>query len=123
MALRAILLVTLAALLSTGIIRGDDDSKLPSRNVRVVMPLLRQFSPKDTSRTETMNQLGKILGEADGGEMSGPKSTSVPAYANFHFKLDDGTHVDVSFAGEKLVSITAHLSDQSDTVIYPKPSH
>lgn len=90
MTVRAVLLIALAAFLFTGFVRAGNAPKLPSRKATVVLPLLKQFSQKDT-----YPKIEEILGKPDMDIGSG-----IYIYV---FRLDDSTSITVGTADRNSV--------------------
>jgi hypothetical protein len=110
-AMRTILLIALGSFLLTNIALAGNAPALPS--AKVVVPLLRQFSPKDVSMQSVSEQLNKILGDDYLETGRGPNGSVVTRFYN----LDDSV-IHVTFLNDKLVRITRDESAQVIEVLY-----
>jgi hypothetical protein len=112
---RAIFSVALVVFLFGGISHAADAPKLPSTKASVVIPLLEQFSPRDSTLTGKVKEAKKILGDNCHCEVGG--SDPDPLRQCYYF-LDDGTQVEVAWSRETF-SILIFFRGQPAKTVYP----
>jgi hypothetical protein len=117
MATRVFLLCVISALLLGGVIRADDSKLLPSRQARVVMPLLNKISPQDSPQS-VLDRIRKILGDPDMSESGGPQ---IRFTTGDYYWLDDKTKVCVGSLNGKFAGVSICLPGQSFVTLYLVP--
>ena len=86
----------------------------------VVIPLLRSYSPKDSSEKAVSADMVKLLGEHGVEQSHGPGGEMSEQY----YALDDQTMIHISFFKNKLQAITRQSrSAQFLETLYPASSH
>jgi hypothetical protein len=117
MATRVTLLVALAFTLFAGVIRGE--SPTPPQKAAVVLPLLRDFSPKDTSKNTVSAKISKILGNDFTSTRHGPGG----AVYELFYVLNDETVIHVVFVKGNLRAITREASARVIEILYSTSNH
>ncbi|HUB67467.1 MAG TPA: hypothetical protein VL981_08290, partial [Candidatus Methylacidiphilales bacterium] len=115
MAVQVPLLVALALFMSAEAINAGDPAALPSQKAAVVLPLLREFSPKETSKGNVLEKITKILGKDFLTTAHGPNG----AVEELFYELDDRTIIHVGFLDGKLAGITREVSSRVVEILYP----
>ena len=117
MAARVTLLVALAFSLFAGVIRGEIPT--PPQKAAVVLPLLRVFSPKDTSEKTASAKISKILGNDCLYTEHGPGG----AVHELFYVLNDETVIHVVFVKGNLRTITREASARVIEILYSTSNH
>jgi hypothetical protein len=117
MATRVTLLVAFAFSVFAGVIRAEVPT--PPQKAAVVLPLLRDFSSKDTSEKAVSAKISKILGNDFTSTRHGPGG----AVYELFYGLDDQTIIHVVFMNGKLRTITREISARVIEILYSTSSH
>jgi len=112
-------MLALVAFLLPVMVCADDAAKLPSRKASVVLPLLQQFSPKDSPKS-VLDQIDKILDEADDDEGGGPRDRF---HVERYYGLDNKTQIIVGFVNDKFEGISVCLPGQMWKELYHSPKN
>jgi len=103
-----------------GIVLAGDAPTLPSQKAEVVLPLLREFSPRDISKQSALKKITKILGNDCLKNIHGPNG----AVEELFYDLDDDKGIiHVTFVKDKLATITRDESARVLEVLYSTSNH
>jgi hypothetical protein len=118
---RAVLLIALAAVLSSVTAQADNEH-FPSRKANVVLPILQNYSPKGhLERQSVLSEIEKILGKPS---TVSPRSTGIEGtYVFYDYVLDDAARIEILFVNDGLTSINIEPDGKAELLSPNSPKH